>query len=664
MLLWLVCVPVYIGRADEVLSGRQLLRTVGDKGDDEKLNEFLGKDISPGTTNPDVTEKTATQPRVLRFPNNRSLGRVKVMDADIKRRIQASHYDALDSVGRRDWVDWIEKAEYLGEAQGDVVIPAGKKVALFLYENAFKDLSPLLNLKPDDVYMLSHVQLAWNRNNQLEDKSMSYISHLAGLKELRLYQTTATTEGMEHITNLQSLEMLRPPKGLTDTGLSYVAQLESLKRFYLTENRITNAGLKRYLPKLTELEELTLWSGRMNDAGLACLADLPKLSFLSLRSGNFTDDGLSHVKKCSSLRILDLMHLPITDVGLQHLSGHPRLENLRLYNTEVTDSGLVYLKSMPSLKKLNIGKRGQKDQITDAGMVHLAQIDSLEYLDLPGGITDKGMAHIAELNNLKHLQGGGDSDAVLQHLSKLQSLECLATGGTDFTDAGMDDLAKLTNLKDLRLFFADSISNEGLAKLKTLKSLERLTLSCKNVTIAGLSHLNELPDIVDLKVRNIKYDNSGLDISGLSKLQKLRLTLSHKGNGFVRDEDMACLKKLKHLRRLVFGDISSSVITDAGIAYLKDLPDMRFLFCGSPYLTDKSLCYLANMKTLESLTIAGNFTDDGLCYLEHLTALHHLKIYSANNFNPAALEKLKEKLPNLGSFSAEQNRELVKMPRD
>jgi len=578
--------------------------------------------------------------RVVHFPKDRSLGRIKVMDANIKRQIQASHYYAWYGVGWHDWFYWLEMAEYLGEAQGDVVIPAGKKTALFLYENAFKDLSPLLNLKPDDLHMLAHIVLPWNTNIPLDVKCMQYISHLAGLKELRLYQTTATTEGMQHITKLQSLEMLRPPKGLTDNGLSYVSQLKSLKRFYLTENRITNAGLKRYLPKLAKLEELTLWSGRINDAGLVFLADLPKLSYLSLRSGNFTDAGLSHVRKCSSLRILDLMHVPISDVGLQHLSVHPMLENLCLHNTEVTDRGLVYLKSMPSLKKLNVGKGGQKDQITDAGMVHLAQINSLEHLELPGGITDKGMAQIAKLKSLKHLRGGGDSDTALQHLSKLQSLEYLATGGTGFTDAGM---------KDLRLFSAGSITNEGLAKLKTLKSLERLTLSCKNnVTIAGLSHLNELPNMVDLTVRKIKQDNSGLDISGLSKLEELRLSLSRKGNQFVRDEDMACLKKLKNLRRLV---IARCMITDAGIACLKDLRNMRDLHCGSPYLTDKSLSYLANMHKLNYLTITdGDLTDAGLRHLEGLKGLTCLNITSENALSSAALERLRKKLPNLQSL--------------
>ncbi len=229
------------------------------------------------------SDANKTTTRVLHFPKDRSLGRIKVMDANIKRQIQVSHYDSLDSVGWHDWFDWGE-AEYLGEAQGDVVIPAGKKAALFLNKDAIKDLSPLLNLKPDDLYMLSHLPTV--RNQLLPAKCMPYIAHLTGLKDLRLSKTRTTTEGMKHITKLQSLETLYPPKGLTNKGLSYVAQVKSLRVLYSNENRVTNAGLNRHLPKLTKLEELSLWSGHINDAGLVFLADLPRLSFLSLRSGN------------------------------------------------------------------------------------------------------------------------------------------------------------------------------------------------------------------------------------------------------------------------------------------------------------------------------------------------------------------------------------------
>ena len=593
--------------------------------------------------------------KVLHFPKDRSLGKIKIADAGIKRQIRISHYDGMDSIGSQDWSDWMN-AENFSEAQGDVVIPAGKKVGLFLNENAFKDLSPLENLKPDDLYILSQMLLDWDAKIALTSQSMQHISHLTGLKSLRLFQTVTTTAGMKHITKLQSLEMLQSPKGLTNKGLLYIAQLGSLKRLYFTENRVTNTGLKHCLPKLTELEELILVGNGINDDGLEFLADMPKLAYLSLRSGNFTDAGLVHARKCSPLRIIDLMHLPVTDVGLQHLSGHPRLESLLLFNTEVTDRGLPYLKSMPNLKKLHIGKRQQKGQITDAGMVHLAQINSLEYLSLPNrGITDKGLATIANLKNLKYLwvyrsTKNPLTDTALWHVSKLRSLEYLFIGGNGFTDAGMDDLAKLTNLRRLSLM-AGSITNEGPAKLKTLQSLERLSLRSKNVTISGLSGLNALKNLTELRAEDIKQDNSGLNISGLLKLERLTLSTPPKSPDVIVDADLACLSKLKRLRNFVIQPSKkrgNMDISGEGLKHLAGLTELQILRLGGPNLKDEDFRYFANMKNLLDLYVnGGSLTDDCLRHLEVLPQLRSLKIYMENDITDQALGRLDAKMPNL-----------------
>jgi Leucine-rich repeat (LRR) protein len=583
--------------------------------------------------------------RVLHFPMHRSLGRVTFADADIQET-------------RYDFHFWYGQPEYK-EAKGNVVVPPRKEAALFLYKDSFRDLSPLLELKPDDLFMLC--PMSTFHEHSFSQRNMEHIAHLTGLRVFTIDSIGNSSENMKPMTKLQSLEKLTLPHGTTNRALSYVSQIKSLKRLIFARNKVTNAGIERYIPKLTNLEYLALYGGIMNDDCLQCLADLPSLRELSLNSGNFTDAGLAHVKKCSSLRILDLNFLPITDEGLSHLSGLTGLEKLTLHSTKITDHGLAYLRSMSSLKELNIDKINNmvdgKPQITDAGMVHLAQIGSLEHLELPGGITDIGMAHIAKLKNLKHLEGGGSTDTALEHISKLQSLEYLSTGSPGYTDAGMSHLAKLTNLKDLRLS-GESITNEVLAKLKTLKSLERLQLSkCNKVTISGLSALNALNNLTELNLKlGIIQDYSGLDISGLTELEDLRLNV----DAPLCDNDLACVKKLKNLRLLRIGRKGGHAFTDAGIAHLKDLPNIRELHCHSPYLTDKSLSYLANMKTLNFLTIIGNFTDKGLGHLEGLKSLRSLSINAENDFGPAALARLRKELSNLQTFRVETKRETKK----
>ena len=92
-------------------------------------------------------ENKSTKPqgkeRIVHFPKNRSLGRLMIQDANLVRNIQTFYY--WTGTGDSEW-------EYLAEAQGDVKIPAGKRLSLSIDRNAWKDMSSLSNLGPDDLY--------------------------------------------------------------------------------------------------------------------------------------------------------------------------------------------------------------------------------------------------------------------------------------------------------------------------------------------------------------------------------------------------------------------------------------------------------------------------------------------------------------------------------
>lgn len=606
---------------------------------------FASSDEQPARTLPG---------RILHFPSDRSLGMVRVQEV-LPRKIESFHY----------WIDisdFYTKARYIGQAQGEVPVPEGQRVGLVITQAAGHDLSDLAKLKSDDLYLLI-------LNENAEDRCMPYIANLTGLRILQMGRSQITNKGLKYLENLKSLEYLTVPERMSDPAMKYLEGLSSLKGLYFRTTRITSKGL-RHLTKLPSLEELDISGDSIDAGGLVYLTKLPSLNYLILSGRCCTDEAMSHIRNIPSLKILNVMHQPITDEGLRRLSGHPGLENLGLFNTEITNRGLVYLESLPSLKKLDIGTRNyQNPPVTDEGMIHIAKLKGLEYLDLPNvGITDKGLAYITELKNLKHLWVCGQSnspltDKALEQVAKLPSLEYLLIHGTGFTDAGMEYLSKLITLKDLNLG-GDTISNAGLAKLKTLELLEKFNLKSKNITISGLSALNALKNITDLDVLDVKQDNSGLDIAGLSKLEKLGLTLQVKRqegkivHDELRDEDLACLAKHTNLKWLQIGFISKNQITDAGMACLAGLTNMERLTIGSPYLTDKSLACLKEMKGLEDMTIAGNFTDGGLQNLEGLQNLGRLVIYSDHDFSPAAVKRLKRSLPNLNTFTIEPDREL------
>jgi thiol-disulfide isomerase/thioredoxin len=182
----------------------------------------------------------------------------------------------------------------------------------------------------------------------------------------------------------------------------------------------------------------------------------------------------------------------------------------------------------------------------------------------------------------------------------------------------------------------------------------------KKITLSGLNQLNALPNMTFLHMTGVVQDNAGLDISGLTQLENLTISLAAtRVEGEIvhdkfRDEDLASLEKLTRLRWLQ----GIRGIGDAGIAHLAGLTSLERFNIGGPNLTDDGLKYLAHMKHLNHLSLAGDFTDQGLRHLEGFKALHFLRIYSAQNFSQEALQHLRDNLPHLTSFRADVDRDI------
>ncbi|MHC4528201.1 MAG: leucine-rich repeat domain-containing protein, partial [Planctomycetota bacterium] len=305
MLLPTIFVRLCEGAMDDVVSGRELLRALREKDKqvtqradntsvmqrkDAQPNE-PGDDIDLGKDAPIVKDKEVVEarsrPRVLHFPRDRSLGRIVIRDADTNGQPQT-----FREVGN----SWSLHAEYLGEAQGDVVIDAGKRVGLFVNEPAGRDLSALTRLKPNDLYFL---MLPSSANSS----SMRYVTKLTGLRVLYLARNI-TDSGMRNISELKSLERLTLSEKIGNAGLRQIAKLPSLRGLYFQQTKITDEGLAM-LSGLSTLEELTLYGRHIGDAGLVHVTKLPSLRFLILAGENFSDAGLVHLKDVPSLKILN-----------------------------------------------------------------------------------------------------------------------------------------------------------------------------------------------------------------------------------------------------------------------------------------------------------------------------------------------------------------------
>ncbi len=572
-----------------------------------------------------------------------------VADTGETRRIDPLNY--WDDAAPRDW-------RYIGEAIGDVTVPAGSYVRLALNKRAGNDLSPLIHLRPDDIYEL------WI-GDSADDRCLRYVSHLTGLKRLDfprslddLYLPECTPAGLRELAKLKSLERLIAPKHLSDAGLAALAEgLPDLKTLFAFDHHLTNDGLGALL-NMRSLEKLVIGEGRLTDEALDPLSRLTSLRFLSLSGYGFTDNAVLQARRIPGLKTL-LLPATITDAGLAHLAGHPTLENLSLDARNITDSGVIHLKRLPALKRLGLDTM-QKSLMTDAATAHLKEMKSLVYLRLPCiGLTEEGLANLSELDRLDYLwvdacSGGPVNDARLRHLTRLRSLETLHIGGKGITAAGLSSIAELKKLRELYVA-PPEVTAEGLAALGKLSALQHLVLFTGEVTFSALNRLNGLPDLKHLEVNSVVDDGAVLNLGRLPQLQNLRLACA-KGSSF-NEDDFTFLAELKRLRSL---DMSG--IGDAGITHLIGLRSLWHLSTGGPGLTDRGLGILASLPALTSVSIGGRFSDAGLQSLEELTGLQSLTLSSTMKISTAAKERLRKRLPNLVIFRVEEGRGAASRP--
>jgi Leucine-rich repeat (LRR) protein len=609
-----------------------------------------------------VTADVGSPERILHFPTDWSVGSLSSRPARREEPTYVSHYRLRDG-------DW----ERLGDARGDVAVPMGHQVAFSAVRlREWRDLSPLLELQPDDIYRLS-IHGSYSGGSRPGDSCMEYVAHLTGLRILDLSATNVSGAAMKYVASMKGLIQLTVPARMDDQGMALIAGLPSLRGLYLDENRVTDAGLA-HVAKLITLEELKLGGGKITDNGLVPLAQLPHLKYLALWGEGFTNGGFRHLKNIPNVEILDFGSLhQVTDDGVAHIAEISQVTEVSLHwSKNITDGGLSHLKKLPRLRRLDIGWA----KVTDAGMAHLKAIPTLESLRLPPmGISDKGLKYLSELPRLRELDlpwmeyvdpnmgKNGYSDEGVKALSKCASLEHLGIGGAGITDEGIRQVARLSRLRSLSVSGSGAVSDESVEALAGLRSLETLRIEGFRLTISAAKSFNALVNLRTLILEGVAQDNSGLDLSGLVNLRELSVHLQERRvNGTVQwdrfdERDIAAIGKLTGLRRLA---VSHHGVTNAALKSLTGLKRLEDLFIGGEALTDDGLAYLAELPHLNRLTLSGHFTDAGLVHVQKLQNLGMLEFVSGADFTARALSDFRASMPNLGLY---RNREKKQEPR-
>ena len=512
---------------------------------------------------PRASTTDISEGRVIRFPEDRSLGKLMVR-------------------GEGAYTHWDAGWEPLCEARGTVRVPAGKELRLEVGIEVAKSLSRLSEVEADDLHQVTL------QGTEVRDDDLKHLAHLTGLRGLDLSNTPITDEGLKHLDALASLEdLVLTYTQITDAGVAQIANFRSLRGISLYGTGVTDDGLAP-LKDLTSLKWLVVGRTNIGDRGLAHLSGLTAMERLSLQSTKITGAGLVHFKRMRSLKFLDVHNTRVGNAGLAHLKGLPALETLQLpQHTAISDAGLAHLADAPQLKSLFLVSHGK---LTDAGLAHLAKIKTLESLHIgSSSITDAGLAHLATLTGLRRLSvyGGAVTDDGLANLTPLKSLQRLELhrnhiGGAGFvhlkalpllrhlklydlnlTDVGFNRLGELAELETLALYFiatTDGLSDDDIVHLANLKRLKHLEINSQIVTDAGFAHLAALKELECVSAWGPKLTDESLSyLSNKDNLERLHIT------GYFTDEGLRHLEGLPSLSHL---EINGS-FSDEALARLK-----------------------------------------------------------------------------------------------
>ncbi len=296
---------------------------------------------------------------------------------------------------------------------------------------------------------------------------------------------------------------------------------------------------------------------------------------------------------------------------------------------------------------------------TDADLDRIEGLASLERLDISlTYLTDEGVERLKALPGVVELNFFGAesiTDVSVSHLRGWESLRRLNLRGSDITDTSMEYVASLRNLRSLDVSFTQ-ISTPGLEYLAELSYLEELALGGNKLNGAGLTVLSALPNLKKLTLKGTQRRNSGywavsltnVDMELLGSLRQLEwLDLGGSIRSPLNELSDLGISELAQLRELRVLDISQTRISSAGLESLAGLPKLeRLSLWRAERIDDRAAEFLARMRSLETLDLSE--TQIGDATLKKLAALPQLRrLYLfGTKVTPGAIERFRQERPD------------------
>ena len=271
---------------------------------------------------------------------------------------------------------------------------------------------------------------------------------------------------------------------------------------------------------------------------------------------------------------------------------------------------------------------GKCDVVTDPKNHDPQRLSGIDKLaDLPEG---QLILRAVDLSSCKV------SDADLEHLRGLPSLDTLNLSRTPISGAALKAIADDVNLTQLDLTECKSLDAAALQPLSGLTKLTWLSLRDTGLPDAALAHLSDLTQLRHLDL----YATATTD-AGLIYLEKLTsLDFLHLTNTQVNGDGFSHLEKLTSLCTFFS---NGHVTSDLSIQHLRNLKRMHTLWINDAQISDDTLRWIAELPQLGELNVDGRqLTDAGLKALAKAKGLTLLHIHNLQNLTPEGATVFKD----------------------
>jgi Leucine-rich repeat (LRR) protein len=275
-------------------------------------------------------------------------------------------------------------------------------------------------------------------------------------------------------TNRLSLRQIKPTPLLIILFLILTFCLPEFslhKLIFASDSEIVNK--ERFVVKdKPSTRVLKLDNSTTSDSELAeIVANNPDLVELTLGGTKITDAGIEHIAQLKKLRKIRLSKTTISNAAGTKLAKIPTLQDIDVSQTEFGDAGLESLKPLAKIKRLNL----YLTKVTDAGTAKFKDFNSAKIitwlnLDLCQ-ITDNGTKYLIEIENLEwlHLGGTDITNASLDNMTKFKKLNTIIVTKTSITKSAAEKLRK--NMPNCKILdnVSENISEEQIKQAKKIR---------------------------------------------------------------------------------------------------------------------------------------------------------------------------------------------------